>query len=314
MSPTARFRHEAFLYADRDEFLNGATDFVTAAVAADEPVLIMLDAVKLDALRSALGASVDRVQFADMRTVGPNPARIIPAWRSFVAEHGGDGRRVRGIGEPTWPGLSPDQLVECRHHETLLNRAFADTPGFWLLCPFDTGGLATTVVEAARTTHPYLGGHDRADLNDLYRDLNGEMDQLLHERLPAPPEGALHLDFDLDDLAVVRHIAAQQAVASGFRDRVRDVELIVGELTTNSVRHGRPGYTLQVWEQKGALVIDIHDNGLVRDPMIGRYEPASRQIGGRGLWIVNQVCDLLQIRSAPGRGTTVRAHIFATAP
>ena len=38
------------------------------------------------------------------RELGANPARIIPAWQEFVAEHAAPGRRVRGIGEPIWAG------------------------------------------------------------------------------------------------------------------------------------------------------------------------------------------------------------------
>jgi anti-sigma regulatory factor (Ser/Thr protein kinase) len=41
--------------------------------------------------------------------------------------------------------------------------------------------------------------------------------------------------------------------------------------------------------------------------------PPIEQYGGRGLWIVNQLCDLVQIRSAPS-GTVVRVHTHARRP
>ena len=41
--------------------------------------------------------------------------------------------------------------------------------------------------------------------------------------------------------------------------------------------------------------------------------PPIEQYGGRGLWIVNQLCDLVQIRSAPS-GTVVRVHVHARRP
>jgi anti-sigma regulatory factor (Ser/Thr protein kinase) len=312
MSRTAQFRHEAFLYADGAEFLRGTTAFIRDAVAADEPILVALDAPKLGSVRSALGASADKVQFADMGTIGHNPARIIPAWRSFVDRHGAGGRPLRGIGEPIWPGRSPEQLVECRHHESLLNLAFADTLGFWLLCPYDTTGLAPTVVDGARWTHPFIDRHGHTDPSDRYP--GSGPDGLFDEPLRAPPQDATRYDFDLTDLAGVRHLAAKEAHAAGFGARARDVELIVGELTTNSVRHGRGDHTLHIWREAGALLVDVHDDGLVTDPLVGRHEPVGRQLGGRGLWIVNQVVDLLQIRSTPELGTTVRAHIFVTAP
>ena len=316
---TGQFRHEAFLYADGAEFLRGTAAFIQDAVAADEPILVVLDSVKIGALRSTLGASADRVQFADMGSIGHNPARIIPAWRSFVDEHGRGGRRLRGIGEPIWPGRRPEQLVECRHHEALLNVAFADTPGFWLLCPYDTAGLATTVLDGAHGTHPFIDRHGHAGPSDRY--VGAGFDSLLGEPLRAPSSpslGVTRYDFDVHDLAIVRHLAAKEAIVAGFGRRARDVELIVGELTTNSVRHGQGDRTLRIWTETGdhgaTLLVEVHDDGLLTDPLVGRYEPIGRQIGGRGLWIVNQVCDLLQIRSSPALGTTVRAHIFAATP
>ena len=73
-----------------------------------------------------------------MAHVGHNPARIIPAWHEFVAQHAAPGVRLRGIGEPIFPERSADELVECQRHESLLNLAFADADAFWLVCPYDT--------------------------------------------------------------------------------------------------------------------------------------------------------------------------------
>jgi hypothetical protein len=36
----------------------------------------------------------------------------------------------------------------------LINRAFADVRGFWLVCPYDIEALTANVVEDARRTHP----------------------------------------------------------------------------------------------------------------------------------------------------------------
>src|SRR6185437_16379793 len=93
------------------------------------------------------------VRFVDIREVGRNPARIIPVWRAFVDELGGDGP-VRGIGEPIWADRTPDELVECHLHESLLNVAFSDDPDFWLVCPYDDLALAPDVIEEMGRTHP----------------------------------------------------------------------------------------------------------------------------------------------------------------
>jgi hypothetical protein len=151
------FRHEALLYAGEVDFLTGTLPFIREGVAAGEPVLVVVSAAKVGLLRSALGGDADRVAFADMADVGANPARIIPAWRDFVDALDGGGRSARGIGEPIWAGRTPDELVECQRHETLLNLAFTGVPAWWLLCPYDTSALGGQVLAEARRSHPFVG-------------------------------------------------------------------------------------------------------------------------------------------------------------
>src|SRR5438045_7790277 len=105
------FVHEALLYAGVDGFLAGTLPFIREGVEGEEPVLVVAGSEKLDRLRAALDGAASHVLFADMAEVG-NPARIIPAWRRFLAEHGTAGRPPRGIGEPIWRGRTDAELVE----------------------------------------------------------------------------------------------------------------------------------------------------------------------------------------------------------
>src|SRR5690242_4105032 len=155
-APTNTFRHEALLYAGEDGFVAGTVPFIRDGVAAGEPVLVVVDADKLERLRAELNGDAEHVEFADMAAVGANPGRIIAAWREFVDRHAGSGRRLRGIGEPINPDRHGAELIECHRHEELLNYAFADAAGFWLVCPYDTEALDPEVVERAQTTHPML--------------------------------------------------------------------------------------------------------------------------------------------------------------
>jgi anti-sigma regulatory factor (Ser/Thr protein kinase) len=306
------FRHEAMLYASQDEFLDGTTAFIREAVANREPVLVVVDAAKIAALEERLEstgpsghAGPGDVTFADMATVGQNPARIIPAWHDFVDRHRAAGRPMRGIGEPIWPGRSPTELVECRQHEALLNLAFADTDGFTLLCPYDVARLDPGVIEQAQGTHPAIRDVDGRAASGRYDGVHPAA--LLAEPLDPPPADAATLVFE-DRLLPVRRFATDVATTAGFGHRVTDVALVVGELATNSLRHGGGRGTLRVWSSNGTLLCEVADHGEIVDPMIGRRRPSQRQLGGRGLWLVNQLCDLVQIRSN-GAGSTVRAHL-----
>ena len=55
--------------------------FLHDAVEAGQPALVVVSAARIAMLQSALGGSDEHVFFADMASVGRNPARIIPAWR-----------------------------------------------------------------------------------------------------------------------------------------------------------------------------------------------------------------------------------------
>jgi anti-sigma regulatory factor (Ser/Thr protein kinase) len=307
--PQTGFHHEAMLYASQAELVDRAAAFVREGVERGEPVLVVVDAEKIAALEERLGAAGhdghDDVTFADMTTLGRNPARIIPAWRDFVERHRRPGRRLRGIGEPVGSHRTPTELAECRQHEALLNLAFADTDGFTLLCPYDVAHLDPGVIDEAHRTHPAVrlpGGRAASGRYD-----GVQAAALLAEPLDPPPADAAVLVFD-DRMQQARRFATAFATRAGAGDRVTDVALVVGELATNSLCHGGGHGTLRMWTGEGTLVCEVADHGVIVDPLVGRRRPHERQLGGRGLWLVNQVCDLVQIRST-GAGTTIRAHL-----
>ena len=56
------------------------------------------------------------------------------------------------------------------------------------------------------------------------------------------------------------------------------------------------------------LVCQVQDSGYIDDPLAGRRRPTADAGGGHGLWLVHQVCDLVELRSAPGE-TVIRLHM-----
>lgn len=299
------FRHEAFLYGGSDEFLRGTLRFIEDGLRAGEPTMAMVAPARITALRAELGADADRVSFADMRQVGANPARIIPAWTEFLSTSP-PGRR-RGIGEPIWPGRAPDELVEAQHHELLLNLALEHDAGLWLLCPYDTSHLDADVIAGAHHSHPLVNnGHPSHPSDDFCSEV---ATAVLSGALPSPPGAVDSLMFDIDRLHQVRGFVARRADAVLDARRAADFVLAVDEVATNSLRHGGGSGTLRLWDHDRALVCDVRDRGYVADPMVGRVRPTREQVGGRGLWIANQLCDLVQLRSG-SNGTTVRLHMY----
>jgi anti-sigma regulatory factor (Ser/Thr protein kinase) len=127
--------------------------------------------------------------------------------------------------------------------------------------------------------------------------------------LPAPSGVADEIAFTIDLLSEVRRFVSAHAERAGLiGQRAADAILASNELATNSVRHGGGDGILRVWEEETALVCEVRDAGQITDPLAGRRRPTPEQTSGRGLWIVNQLCDTVQIRSSPA-GTVIRTRI-----
>jgi anti-sigma regulatory factor (Ser/Thr protein kinase) len=302
------FRHDALLYSGEEQFLDGALPFIHAGLAQDDHVLVVLDDAKVALVRSKLGRDADEVQFADMRDIGANPARLIPAWRQYIDAHGASGRNIRGLGEPIWEGRSGAELAECQRHEALLNLASADVSGLSLLCPYETGALGEDVVAGACRSHAAIVECGSRRPSHSYRG-DDAASAPFDDPLAAPRAPARELAFGAADLAALRRLVAGRARAAGL-DAVRgeDIVLAVNEIATNSIRHGGGRGTLRVWQEDAALICEVRDSGHLDDPLAGRRRPSSSDCGGRGLWLANQVCDLVQLRSF-AHGTVVRLHV-----
>jgi anti-sigma regulatory factor (Ser/Thr protein kinase) len=307
--PRAGFRHEAVLYRGDGGFVEFATGFVRDGLSAGEPVLVAVLPPKIEMLRRALGPSAEQVQFVDMSDVGRNPARIIPVWREFTDNY--PSVPVRGIGEPVWSGRRPAELAEALLHESLLNLAFADNSDLLLSCPYDVDSLDSTVLAAARRCHPRLVDAGSSRSSRSYRGI-GHAAQQFAMPLPdadAPPDALVAEFSGLIALRRLRAVVGERARELGL-DAVRaaDLELAAHEIAINSVRHGGEGGHMRMWSDGTSVVCEIRDSGHVTHPLVGRIRPEPAQRSGRGVWLANQLCDLVQIRSSDA-GTVVRLHM-----
>lgn len=308
-APTVeRFRHEALLYSGWADFVTGTVPFIKGGLDAGEPVLVVESPAKIDLLRVALDRDADRVVFADMADVGANPARIIPAWQDFVARHGAEGKRLRGIGEPIWQGRTDDELVECQRHESLLNVAFGNGQAWWLLCPYDTERLDSAVIDEARRSHEFVSEGGSALRSADFRGID-ESGAPFARPLPDPGTTVREIAFRAENLLAVRRMVVRAGTDAGLRAaRIQDFVTAVNEVATNSLVHGGGTGTLRVWHDPARLTCEVRDAGHYDRPLADRERPGPQASGPRGLWVANQLCDLLQIRTLAG-GTVVRAHM-----
>jgi anti-sigma regulatory factor (Ser/Thr protein kinase) len=299
-------RHAALFYTDIDEYLSALSDFVRAGVAAGEGVMVAISQSRSAQLRPFLSSFNGQVTFADMAELGRNPARIMPAVEAFLA--GLAGRPARYVGEPIWPGRTRAEIGEATLHEALINTALAESD-LTALCPYDVAGLPAQVLEDARRTHPALIDGGRQAPSASYVGA-GQLPSGCPRPLPPAPPDAATLAYDID-LHSVRDLVRLNATQAGLdADRVADMVLAVNEVAANTLRHtSKPG-AVRIWRSDDEFICEIRDAGRITDPLAGHRLPAHDRPGGKGLWMVNQVCDLVELRS-DSAGTAVRLHMSA---
>jgi anti-sigma regulatory factor (Ser/Thr protein kinase) len=118
------------------------------------------------------------------------------------------------------------------------------------------------------------------------------------------------LGSDPAEIEAVRRAVQNMARDGGFAERAGDVALALDEVVANAQEHGRPPITVNAWSD-GRLVVEVSDHGSGFDyPGVCRsHPPAPFGRRGRGLWIVRQLTDVVNIMSGPS-GTVVRFELL----
>ena len=299
-----RAAHSAAFYDSAAGFVACVRRFVEQGFDDAEPVLIAAPSQSMGLLREHLAGGGRRVSWADMTAIGTNPARIIPAIRAFASSH--EGGQVRCVAQCLWTGRTAEQRRETIRHEALINLAFTDIP-VSILCPYDVTLPDADIAASARLTHPTLIWDGSAQLSTAYyagttfpAGYDGALDPV--------PNDAVTLPYR-DDLHKVREFISEHAARAGLaQHRIADLVIAVSELAANTYRHTAAGGTVCVWATADELICQVHDTGHMSEPLIGRLRRFPDGSGGQGLWLVHELCDLVEIRTGSG-GTQVRLHM-----
>jgi len=296
--------HAALFYRTPAEYTAGVLPYVEAGVAAGEPVVVASQGRNLELLRAQLDGLGERVAFADLTSIGLNPGRLLGWMRQVNGRR--HGQPARYVHEVTWPSRRPEEAGEIIRHEALINQIV----GSWrvsVLCPYNLA-LGPDVIAGAERTHPALirgGRHHASPSYDPHVPVPAEYDRPLGD----PPPDAAVLAYR-DDLAQVRAFTASHAHQAGLPDRrVLDLVIAVAELAANTLVHTGSAGTLGIWATTSEVICQVHDSGRIEDPLAGRLRPHPADPGGgRGLWVANQLCDLVEIRTVRN-GTQIRLRM-----
>jgi len=301
------YRHDALFYGTANESAELIARFLRAGLNQGQPALAVIAPQQIERVRSRLGSNASRVEFADMRVVGDNPARIIPLWQEFLDRN--QGRAVRGVGEPIWAGRALDELRECQIHEDLLNRAVPAQTPFWLVCPYSVSELNPEVIRRARLCHSDadLGG-EHGGGGSGGGDQDSSLAPFAAELAEPPPEASV-VDLRPSSLFDLRRGVSLAAARWGLNGpRISDLVLATNEVATNCQQHGQGLSGARIWSASGRLVCEVRGPGSLNDPLAGRRRPSPGLGSGRGLWLANHLCDLVQVMARDG-DIVVRLHM-----
>lgn len=121
--------------------------------------------------------------------------------------------------------------------------------------------------------------------------------------IPADPPAATVHPSEISyaepaDLALVRDFVRTEAIALGLhRLRADLLTVAVSELATNTLQHTAGGGMVRVWADAGRVWCEVVDQGA--PPAFGRDMPGAHEVRGRGLAIVERICDEVSAGAGP---------------
>lgn len=314
--------HQALVCHEGDDLVAQVGAAVHAGLAAGEETRVALAPERLGPVREWLGADADATEFIDAdvfyRRLGP----LFSGLGRELEERAGAGRpRLRLVAEPPVRAFRPAEARAHLRWEAALNVVYARCD-ISLLCLYDAQGLSEAALGDVRCTHPELlsDGHGRRSAAFL------DPAVFLSRRAPglqaAPAgdgrgwgEGGVYALDEVRDLAGVRAAVRARAAAAGMAPAAAvDLVTAVSEIAANAIAYADAPRTLRVAVQDGVLVCRVRDAGPgIGAPFAGFLTPTASAEAGRGIWLANQLVDVVEIASGPA-GTEVILEVVLARP
>jgi anti-sigma regulatory factor (Ser/Thr protein kinase) len=292
----SRFRHAAFIYESRDDYVSRNVAFLREGLEMEEGAVVVNTRPLLGAMREALGADAGEVAFVDLESVQTRPSRTLAAYNEVyvdLLQRAPSVRAVAGVAQ----GPDRAEWDEWIGFEAVLNRAFEHLPA-WVVCTYDGSATPDPVLEGVLQTHPEMLTGDGWRKSDEYQDAVQVLRRTARD--PEPLQG-LRAIPGTDDLESFQERLATELANEGVPAAKRlDMILAGREVATNALRHGGGLSAIRVGSVDGRFVCEIVDRGDgFDDPTVGYVAPRSGV--GKGLWVARQLTWRIEfLRSAQG--------------
>jgi anti-sigma regulatory factor (Ser/Thr protein kinase) len=302
-----RLRHGVAFYDTEVDLMVQLVPVVEAALGAGQPMALALRPTTEAALREQPSCDL-----SDAVALGRPDGPDRPSGQTLAARWARELRTLTASGNQAvcvviehWDAFDGADGGFWTELDAAANVALSDLP-VAMTCFYPAYPLHEAVLTGARRNHRTVLQAGRAADNSEYLS---PQEVLLASPAPAPmvlgpPDE--RRTFGAWALNEVRASVAAMLTAAGFGDdRTDDVVLAVNEITTNAVEHGPGDAEIYLWSDADGFVVEVHDRGMLDNPLPGLIAPHPAEPRGRGVWIARQLCDSLHVWADPA-GTHVR--------
>jgi anti-sigma regulatory factor (Ser/Thr protein kinase) len=297
--------HVVALYDSDAALQQVATGYLEEGLARGERLLAVVSPRTEQLLRTTLDAGLaDRVVWGVDITYRGLGA-MFDGYRRLFAEQRAAGTTVRLISQyhdDSGNGADADRLESYVRMEAASNEVFSPFGHRWA-CLYDTRTYPESLLHRVMQVHPaMLRADDRVRANPDYRQ-PAEFLAAHREQLQPVPAGVgvdlvLQVIDDLRDLRrSLRNWAARLPVDV---QRVESVLLVVSEVATNALRHGRPPVRVRAWRTGDNLDVRVDDHGTRPVPVTAGYQPPAGSEPGFGLFLARSIADTVRVVSDDG--------------
>lgn len=312
MSKCIDAQHAGLPYERVDRFLEAAVPYLNAGVEKGEAVIAVTSKRNLDALRAELGPAARHIDLFENAQWYDSPARALTRYLTYWGQRCESGWvPLRMLGEPVCPHHDGQQVERWTAFESGINELMRWMP-VRMLCAYDLS-LRTNRLHHVEISHPHMAAGASTEKSSRFIEPESFRFSRWSTPLSTPKTGALCVPFERETLATLRASIEKFASEYGLKSAERiDLHLAVGEAAANAIKHGGGAGTLRMWRAGGEVVADVVCfEGRFDDVMLGYLAPPAMAQSGRGMWMIRQLCDWVEIRPRP-RGSTVRMHLRVT--
>lgn len=309
MLNTIEPQHTGLAYEAVEQFLETAVPYLRTGLEKGDAVIAVTSKRNIDALRDEFAGAGRHIDFVDNERWYDSPARALTRYLQYWNQRCESGwMPLRMLGEPVGSGHDSQAVERWTMFENGINDLMHSMP-VRMLCAYDLS-FETNRLHHVEVSHPHMAAGTTTQKCSRFVEPQLFRSSRWSVPLPVPDTGVLCVPFDRETLAHVRAVIAQFAHENDLKPAERiDLHLAVGEAVGNAVKHGGGSGMLRIWRATGEVVADVVCyEGRFDDVMRGYLPPPALGESGRGMWVIRQLCDWVEIRPCSS-GSTVRMHL-----